>query len=94
MATVPDPVAVRNSSLGDGHHIVSRRQLPSLEKRGWVEAKSPAAKKEVAAVEAKSPAAKKEVAAVEAKSPAAKKEVAAVEAKPTRPPRGTANPSK
>jgi hypothetical protein len=52
MATVPDPVAVRNSSLGDGHHIVSRRQLPSLEKRGWVEAKSPAAKKEVAAVEA------------------------------------------
>jgi hypothetical protein len=52
MATVPDPVAVRNPSLGDGHHIVSRRQLPSLEKRGWVEAKSPAAKKEVAAVEA------------------------------------------
>lgn len=47
MAKILDPVAVRNPALPGEVHVVSRRQLASLAKNGWVEAKSPAAKQAV-----------------------------------------------
>jgi hypothetical protein len=47
MPTFSDPVAVRNPKLPGRVVVVSRRQLPALAESGWVEAKSPAAKKAV-----------------------------------------------
>jgi hypothetical protein len=47
VANISDPVAVRHPDMPGEVHVVSRRQLPSLERRGWVEVKSPAAKKAV-----------------------------------------------
>jgi hypothetical protein len=52
MTTIPDPVAIRHPSMPGEFFVISRRQLVAHQRRGWVEAKSPAAKKEVAAVEA------------------------------------------
>jgi hypothetical protein len=44
---IADPIAVRNPKLPGRVVVVSRRQLPALAESGWVEAKSPAAKRAV-----------------------------------------------
>lgn len=50
---VHDPVAIRHPKLpGRDPIVIARSAFPSHERRGWVEAKSPAAK---AAVEASTP---------------------------------------
>jgi hypothetical protein len=52
MTTIPDPIAIHHPSMPGEFFVIARRQLVAHQRRGWVEAKSPASKKEVAAVEA------------------------------------------